>query len=110
MANNQFLEHSILGTMLNNTSAMIIGLQKINTHEIFSDDVSQLCYKNIQEMFLSQVEVDAFSFKEYLTKKKIFSRVGDVTYKSIFAHNLTMPNFEQVAVLLLGLADLKPLL
>jgi replicative DNA helicase len=95
MANNQFLEHSILGTMLNNTSAMIIGLQKINTHEIFSDDVSQLCYKNIQEMFLSQVEVDAFSFKEYLTKKKMFSRVGDVTYKSIFAHNLTMPNFEQ---------------
>jgi hypothetical protein len=53
MANNQFLEYSILGTMLNNTSAMIIGLQKINTHEIFSDDVSQLCYKNIQEMFLN---------------------------------------------------------
>jgi replicative DNA helicase len=93
---SQALEFTIIGTMVNDKSCQFLGIQKISEPYVFEDGVSQLAYKHLLGMFINQIEIDAFSFQEYLKKQKAYTKIGgDVMFKSIIIHNIGLPNFEQ---------------
>lgn len=97
----QALEFSIIGTIVNDKSCQFLGIQKISEPIVFEDSAAQLAYKHILSMFVNQIEIDAFSFQEYLKKQRAMTKIGgDAVFKSIIQHNIGLPNFEQRLVML----------
>lgn len=87
------LEQSILGTIINNPACQMLGLQKIQKVELFSDIDCRLVWSNVEAMYIKSLEIDSLTLTDFMRKNGDYKKLPKDVIDSIYTYNLSVSNF-----------------